>query len=122
MPVRYFKKPEDSNFADNLMAVCDSCHTKEHAEMAARFPLLDTIGFGFEDSARRSRRDIRRWITWRGQTKTLTEWGKMIPNKKCPVQWLSTRLRRMPLEKAMEPLNGIINIESVNSKQGEENT
>lgn len=102
IPIRYFKKPEDGNFLANLMAVCHPCHTKEHEEMATRFPLLDTIGF--ENSARRSRRDIRRFITWRGHTKTLTEWGRIIPDKRYPVQWLSARLRRYPLDQAMEPL------------------
>ena len=106
MPARYFKKPEDANFADNLMAVCHRCHTKEHKEMEAKFPLLDIIPF--EKTARRSRRDIRRWITWRGHTKTLTEWARLIPDKRFPVQFLGKRLRVYPLDKAMEPLNDIV--------------
>lgn len=100
IPIRYFKNPEDGNYPGNLMPVCQRCHVKEHKEMESRYPLLDTIPF--EVTARRSRRDIRRFITWNGQTRTLTEWARMT-DKPHAVQWLALRLRRYPLDKAMEP-------------------
>jgi HNH endonuclease len=106
IPIRYFKNPEDGNYPGNLMPVCHKCHVKEHKEMESRYPLLDTIPF--EVTARRSRRDIRRFITWRGQTKTLSEWAKLLPDKRFPGQFLWKRLKTYPLDKAMEPLITII--------------
>ena len=102
IPIRYFQNPEDANHPENLMPVCKSCHTREHKEMESRYPLLNVIPF--TNSSRRSRRDRSRFITWRGQTRTLTEWARLT-DRPFAVQWLSLRLKRYPLDKAMEPFN-----------------
>jgi cytochrome c553 len=103
LPVRYFAKPEDAHFPQNLMAVCRPCHKKEHEEMAARFPLLDTLE-SERNFTRRDNRGLKRFITWRGQTKTAAEWGRSVGNR-YPSQYVINRLRRYPFEKAMEPFN-----------------
>ena len=103
LPVRYFAKPEDANFPQNLMAVCRPCHKLEHKEMSERFPLLDILE-GNRKVTRRDNRGLKRFITWQGQTKTAAEWGRSIGNP-YPSQYVINRLRRYPFEKAMEPFS-----------------
>jgi 5-methylcytosine-specific restriction endonuclease McrA len=43
LPVRFFAKPNDANFMENLMAVCVKCHRKEHKDIAKNLPLLNEM-------------------------------------------------------------------------------
>ncbi len=47
-------------------------------------------------------RRITRFITWNGQTRTLTDWSKSLNRR---AAWLWKRLSKYPLDKAMEPFN-----------------
>ena len=43
LPIRYFKKPDDAHYSENLLAVCTICHAVEHRKLLAAIPLIDLM-------------------------------------------------------------------------------
>lgn len=49
----------------------------------------------------------RRLVTWRNQTRSMTEWARLVGK---PSSWLHKRLARLPLDQAMAPFGDVVEV------------